>query len=367
MLRASADDRVVVIGWDDGRESRFHHLWLRDNSPQARHPQTNHRVEETSQISPDIRPVHCTVTAADELQLQWDDGHESVYTADWLTRHDYSSGVRPDREALRLWDGSFAPHLPRIDHVAFSGQADQRIHWLRGFRSCGVAIMQGIPHEENIVLQIAESLGQVRTTSWGRIFDVKSMSNANAVAYTNLSLSLHTDEAYRDPAPTVQLTHFLVSEAEGGETTLVDGFKLAEDLRQQHPDKFRLLTETELHFHFRDLDIELEHEGPVIMQGPGGRILHVRYSNHSAQPFLLDPDRMEAFYDAYQTLGAMREMPAYRIQIGMNSGDMYMVDNRRVMHGRRAFRVDGNRHLQSCYIDRDELLGRLAVLERAGN
>jgi gamma-butyrobetaine dioxygenase len=41
-----------------------------------------------------------------------------------------------------------------------------------------------------------------------------------------------------------------------------------------------------------------------------------------------------------------------------------MVDNRRVMHGRTGFSGGGARHLQSCYIERDELVSRLTVLER---
>ena len=40
-------------------------------------------------------------------------------------------------------------------------------------------------------------------------------------------------------------------------------------------------------------------------------------------------------------------------------------DNRRVLHARNAFDLKaGRRHLQGCYIDRDELLSRIRVLER---
>jgi gamma-butyrobetaine dioxygenase len=41
-----------------------------------------------------------------------------------------------------------------------------------------------------------------------------------------------------------------------------------------------------------------------------------------------------------------------------------MVDNRRVLHGRTGFRSGGERHLQSCYIERDEFTSRLRVLDR---
>jgi gamma-butyrobetaine dioxygenase len=48
----------------------------------------------------------------------------------------------------------------------------------------------------------------------------------------------------------------------------------------------------------------------------------------------------------------------------MGAGDLYIVDNHRVMHGRTGFSSGGARHLQSCYIERDELVSRLTVLQR---
>jgi len=40
-------------------------------------------------------------------------------------------------------------------------------------------------------------------------------------------------------------------------------------------------------------------------------------------------------------------------------------DTRRVLHGRAAFDPStGRRHLQGCYVDRDQLLSRIRVLER---
>ena len=110
----------------------------------------------------------------------------------------------------------------------------------------------------------------------------------------------------REPTPTIQLQHFLQADATGGESTLVDGFKLAADLRAQAPEKFNLLANVPLYFHFRDASAELENEGPVIELNVLGEVSGIRYSNHAVQPFLL----------------------------------------------------------QSCYIERDELVSRLTVLGR---
>ena len=41
-------------------------------------------------------------------------------------------------------------------------------------------------------------------------------------------------------------------------------------------------------------------------------------------------------------------------------------DNYRILHGRSAFDPNsGHRHLQGCYIDRDDFLSRIRTLEEA--
>lgn len=221
-----------------------------------------------------------------------------------------------------------------------------------------------MPTAPGTVMEVAKQFGEVRSTSWGTVFDVKVVPDANSVAYTSLPLVTHTDEAYRDPTPTIQLQHFLIADPNGGASTLVDGFKIAADLRERAPAKFKLLAETMLHFHFQDATALLENDGPVIECDPAGAVRGIRYSNHSAQPFLLPFEQMPAYYDAYRTFGEMRESDAYQLCIKMQSGELYMVDNRRVLHGRTGFSSSGSRHLQSCYIERDEMISRLNVLLR---
>ena len=58
----------------------------------------------------------------------------------------------------------------------------------------------------------------------------------------------------------------------------------------------------------------------------------------------------------------MLEAPEYRIQFKLEAGDLFIVDNLRVLHGRTGYSEAGERHLQGCYADRDGLRSRLAVL-----
>jgi gamma-butyrobetaine dioxygenase len=358
---------TCLLTFDDGTQSTFHHLWLRDNAPELLHPTTHHRVVETSSIPDNVRPRRAVVDHGD-LVITWDhDGHVSRYASPWLLARDYSNGVRRQRRRPVLWDASAwdAGVIPESTYKEVHEDDNARRGFMAGLRDYGLAFLHDVPTESGTVLDVAALFGEVRSTSWGRMFDVVSMADANSLAYTNLPLVTHTDEAYRDPAPTMQLQHFLQVDSEGGESTLVDGFRIAEDLRTQAPDQFALLASTFLHFHFQDDTTELEHDAPVLDVGPDGTLRAVRFSNHSAQPFLLPPDQIEPYYAAYRAFGRMRESDRYQLRIKMEPGDLYMVDNRRVLHGRTGFTGAGTRHLQGCYIERDEFLSRLTMLERA--
>ena len=364
LIAAAVEQQYVVLSWSNGASSRVLSLWLRDNALELLHASTRHRVVETSSIPADVRPSACAVVDGD-LHLTWaHDGHESVYPGAWLLANDYSNGARHARPPLTLWDATAIDTVPRASWPELLASSTLRREFLHGFCAYGVGLLRDVPSESGAVLEVAAEFGIVRPTSWGTVFDVVSMIDANSVAYTNLPLVTHTDEGYRDPAPTVQLQHFLRSDTSGGMATLTDGFKVAADLRAQQPEMFRLLAEHTLHFHFADASAEHHASGPVLTLTPEGELQAVRYSNHSALPFLLPPDVIEPYYEAYRTFGRMRESEQYQLRIDMQAGELYMVDNRRVMHGRTGFSGGGARHLQSCYIERDELVSRLTVLDR---
>jgi gamma-butyrobetaine dioxygenase len=365
IAQAVIESRSVRVSWDDGRVSRYHHLWLRDNCAQLCHPATGHRIVDTATIPADCRPSAVEVVAGDKLRITWaDDGHVSTYPGAWLADNDYSNGARLTRTAPVLWDATMADTIPRAAYPDIAADPARRRDFLAGFARYGLGLLSDVPPDPGTVLGVAALFGEVRTTSWGKVFDVWSMVDANSLAYTNLPLLAHTDEGYRDPVPTVQLQHVLRADASGGTSTLVDGFRLAEELRRDDPEAFQLLSTTVLRFRFADASTELVCDAPVIDCRPDGEVRAIRFSNHSAAPFLLPFDDMEPFYAAYRAFGAMRERAPYQLRLAMGPGELYMVDNRRVLHGRTGFSAAGARHLQSCYIEYDELASRLAVLSR---
>ena len=71
---------------------------------------------------------------------------------------------------------------------------------------------------------------------------------------------------------------------------------------------------------------------------------------------------MQAYYDAYRRFGQIIDDPDMAVSFKLAPGEAFIVDNTRVLHGRKGYEGSGNRWLQGCYADKDGLLSTLAAL-----
>jgi gamma-butyrobetaine dioxygenase len=72
---------------------------------------------------------------------------------------------------------------------------------------------------------------------------------------------------------------------------------------------------------------------------------------------------MDDYYNAYRRMAELIEDPALSFRFQLAPGDLFIVDNLRVLHARDAFTGGGERWLQGCYADKDGLLSTLTALE----
>ena len=337
--------------------NRFHPLWLRDNCPcaECRH-ESGQRLLDTRALPDDLAVVD--VVENGTVEVTFSDGHVGRFDAAWLRSMVADDGA----PTPRLWDAGIQSELPALPYDEVAGGGDSLRRWLAWVDELGFAILTGGPTTPETVLSTVELFGYVRETNYGRLFDVKTVVNPTNLAYTGLGLGAHTDNPYREPTPTLQLLHCLASSADGGENTLVDSFRVAQDLPRED---LELLAAQPIRFRYADADTQLEAEWPVISLDPRGRVSAVHYNTRSVQPFRLPDELVGRYYDAYQRFGRMLEEPRYRIQFKLTPGDLFIVDNLRVLHGRTGYAASGGeRHLQGCYADRDSLRSKLAVLSR---
>ena len=145
----------------------------------------------------------------------------------------------------------------------------------------GLLLLREVPAYPGTVLQVAASLGYVRETNYGRLFDVRAENSPANLAFTSLPIPPHTDNPYRDPVPTVQLLHCLRDAAGGGESGFVDGFRAAAALRAADPAAFATLAITPVTFAYRDAAAELSATRPLISLDTRGRIRGIRVNSRS--------------------------------------------------------------------------------------
>ena len=81
-------------------------------------------------------------------------------------------------------------------------------------------------------------------------------------------------------------------------------------------------------------------------------------------PLDVPADRVVPVYRALRAFTQILRRPAMELRIRLRPGDMLAFDNRRSLHGRAAFDPNsGSRRLHGCYVDIDEFMSRIRVLE----
>ena len=239
---------------------------------------------------------------------------------------------------------------------------------LLDFYKYGFVIFENVTTQDNFIVNFANSIGSIRRTNFGEFFNVKSKPNPNDLAYTSLPLAPHTDNPYRKPVPCIQLLHCIENEVGGGLSTLVDGLAVTEELKKEHPTFFQILTEIKVRFQFVDDNVVLEDWAEMIQLDENKRLKQVRFSPRLDFVPLMDKEKLELYYAARNKISEMYNSEKFRIEFKLKPGDLLMMDNYRLLHGRTEYNAnEGNRFLQGCYIDYDSTEGKLKHLKRKFN
>ncbi|HMA50275.1 MAG TPA: gamma-butyrobetaine dioxygenase [Magnetospirillaceae bacterium] len=354
-----------------GRPVRFHAIWLRDNArdDRTRSPSNGQRLITLLDIPAETR-IADAGWADGRLSLRFEpEGRLIEFEPAWLLAHAYD---RPRAAAtgwtgpeVTRWDAASAQAVPVGTYQVVRNDKAALRRWLAAVRRYGFARLAGAPAAEGMVAEVAEWFGHVRETNYGRIFDVRAEVDANNLAYTNLGLQAHTDNPYRDPVPGLQILACLQNSVEGGGSVLVDGFEAARLLQAEQPEGFALLAGHCARFDYSgSAGVRLRSKRPLLELGPDGELIAVRFNNRSAAPFVDIPfEAMADYYTAYRRLAELIEDPALGFRFRLEPGELFIVDNMRVLHARDAFIGGGERWLQGCYADKDGLLSRLVALE----
>lgn len=359
----------VIIHWPNGKESEFHYAWLRDNCrcSECFHPLTHERTLITAIIPDDITATQAQVIRGEQLQVRWSHGqHQSLFSLEWLQQHNYSrASQQPLNNTEVLWGAELNNQVPTFNYSDVWEQDSQLIKWCEALCDYGLVILRGAPTSEGEVERFANRVAYVRETIYDRLHNVRMDPNAYNVASTSLELKPHTDMPNYNNPPGVQMFHFLANDTRGGESTAVDGFHVAKQLKAQDPHAYQILSNTPVSFRMHSSKGDVISCNPLLTLNTLGQLKVFRFSNQLMQPLNLSPEQVEPFYCAYKKLGRLIEEPSNLVSFKLNSGDIMATNNLRVMHGRLAFNASsGHRHLQLSYMDFDDVLSRIRMINK---
>ena len=361
----------LEVEWSDGQKSKFNYLWLRDNCPSAHDKDTRHRMFNILKISTDINAKKYNINKEGKLEIEWSEGeHISYYDLKWLRENCYTiKNKKRYSSPYKLWDSSLQKNLDliQIDHDEILNSEKGLIKWLELLHHQGIAIVKNAPSANKSALPLLNRISHTRETFFKTPFEVINVPKPNNSAYTAHALRNHMDLPWFENPPGYQFLHCLINEAEGGNSSAVDAFAVADYLRNNEKEIFEILVNTPLRFRDKDYT-QVAHRSfyaPAITLTKDGDYNDIRFSVATMDALDCHPDIMEKVYKAHHRFGNLLHDDKFQIKFKLEKGDIFSFNNRILLHGRTAYNPNsGHRHLQGYYMDRDEIIGRLSFLKK---
>ena len=373
LSKATNVEDATVLEWEDGTRSSFHHIWLRDHCRCSDcYNAETHQKELNLLDIPNVIPKDIQ-TKEDELVITWPDDHVTRFTASWLRQHTYDDAGNGELKPnscegvnLYLWDKEMI-ESNKPPYLRFGQVLEDELEWLKLCETIiryGFAFVRETPTQVQVLQQMGEALsGFVRNTHYGNLweFSNEAMDHADT-AYTADYLRAHTDNTYFTDPTGLQMLHCVGHDGTGGMSLLVDGFHAAEKLRQENRQAFQLLTSTVVPFEYISENLHLQAHGPVIELHPfKGNISRIRYNTYDLAPLtVLKYEDIPKFYDALNAYTALTCAPENQYWFKLVPGELLIMANWRVFHGRSSF--TGKRIMQGCYISRDDFIGKFRAV-----
>lgn len=361
----SLSPHQLTLELSTGETARFNRYWLRDNCPSNGERLSLFRAFSVAELDEQVTLTDATLDSGG-LEITFSDGFRDRFPLPWLL--DQHRRLIPAETGVEPWRAGHQAEV--IDFGRLVPGSDAHLRLAETIVRFGFALIDGIPDDEGATGTIADLLGPIRETDFGRIFDIISEPEAFTPSQTDHGLDPHTDDPYRYTPAGVSILHCMTPSSNGGESSMVDGFAIAEDLRTRAPQDFELLATVNVGFVHRRTevvdqggDVHLRALAPIIACDQDGRVSGIRFHERAMDTLAIDPDLAERYYPALQHFARAVRGDDYRWLRGLRAGEAIVYDNQRVLHGRTPFTGSSSRrHFRLCTIDRDQTHSRLRRL-----
>ena len=233
--------------------------------------------------------------------------------------------------------------------------------WLMHIERSGFVIVTDSPSTPEATKELMERMAYVRNSIFGgfSVWDNK-LESPDDTAFTSLAIEPHTDGTYVHDAPGLQTLHCIKKDSVGGENQLVDGLAIAEKMRDEYPDYFKILSSINIPGRYIKTDTYLEAKRPLFRLNNQGKIVQVSFNNHDRAPFRIDNKSMSQFYDAYKIFHNLANDKNRQFEFMLEPGKILTFDNWRLLHARAS--LTGYRQLCGGYHNREDFESRLRLI-----
>lgn len=363
----SLSDRglTLVIG---GKPQYFNYYWLRDACTSCIDPQTRERIFDTSALD---QPPRATAAWIEEESLRISWAEEAVMSSvPMALLRDMAQQGRPHDPAdlpRNLWFSDFEPRIARLPQSSVLHSDDGRARFCRALIEDGIAIVTGMEPGKDSLTALVESLGSITPSAEGYFFEVRVEIAPTNLAFTAGPLEMHTDLPGEEAAPGLQFLHCLENTVEGGMSLFLDGAAVAEALRREDPQAFRMLATYDIPFFYRHDRLDYRAHQRVIETDQQGNVTGVTISQHLQDTLDLPQDLLDTYYPAFIKFIRLMQEDRFLVRFRSQAGNCVVFDNHRIVHGREGYIADsGKRHLRGCYCDRGALRSTYRVLAKNG-
>uniref|UniRef100_A0A6I8PEZ6 gamma-butyrobetaine dioxygenase n=1 Tax=Ornithorhynchus anatinus TaxID=9258 RepID=A0A6I8PEZ6_ORNAN len=364
-VEALDTQRMVRVHWEDGGESLYPAVWLRDNCQccdcYLNSAKARKLLIEALDINTGVKSL--ILTERKKVHIIWPDEHSSEFEAAWLKKRCFSQKSRAKFQQelffpeCQYWGSDL--QLPTMGFKDILSSDEHAYNWLSTLKKVGIVRLTGASAKQGEVAKLGKRIGFLYLTFYGHTWQVQDKIDANNVAYTTGKLSFHTDYPALHHPPGVQFLHCIKQTATGGESEVVDGFNVCRKLKEQNPTAFQILSSTLVDFadigiDYCDFLVQSKHR--IIELGDRDQVVRINFNNATRDTvFDIPVENVQPFYAALKEFVDLMNSQESKFTFKMNPGDVITFDNWRLLHGRRSYEAgtEISRHLEGAYADWD--------------
>ena len=345
-------DKINIL-FSNNKEDNFLNIWLRDHAKDedSWDHRSNQRKIFTAKLDPKLHIKKAILKDnGKSVDILWSDLKKPInYTSNFFLEN--SNKSQKINNNIKIWDKKdigeeiYTDFQNTITNDGFK-------EFLEKLYKFGFVVIQNCKTEMSSVEKIANKIGYVRESIFGGLWSFESNNDMADSAYTQDELRPHTDSTYSNDAPGLQLLLCCHYEATGGESIMVDGFKIAEKIYKENRDLYTLLSEIEVTGQYIGDGVFLEAKRPIFKLNSNKELVQVSFNNYDRAAFRMDDEKTLKFYDAIREFDLIANNREYQWRHILKPGELLIFNNWRILHGRGSFK--GDRKMSGCYINKED-------------